>query len=88
MVALDEENLRAMQLPANFLRPVPEFEGEIAQKIHVIFVRNVTIPVVDEHLVMRFDIRKRSLGIANDVRMGKVRVGDEPAIFHKSNADR
>ena len=83
MVALDEENLRAMQLPANLLRAVPEFEREIAQKIHVIFSRNVTIPVVDEHLVMRFDIGERSLGVANDVRMGKVGVSYEPGILHR-----
>lgn len=88
MVALDEEDLRAVQLSANLLRAVSEFEREIAEKIHVIFHRNVTVPVVDEHLVMRFDIRKRPLCVTDDVRVGKMRVRDEPGILHGNKTNR
>ncbi len=88
MIALDKEYLRAMQLSADFLCTVPKFECEVAEKIDIVSLRDMAIPIVDECLVMRFNIRERPPGVADDVRVRKVRVGDEPAIFHKSEAER
>jgi hypothetical protein len=82
VVSLNEKDLRAVQFPAYFLCAVSKLESEVAQKIHVIALPDMPIPVVDQHLVMGLNIRKWSFGIANDIRMGEMRVRNEPCAFH------
>jgi hypothetical protein len=47
VVSLNEKDLRAVQFPAYFLCAVSKLESEVAQKIHVIALADVPIPVVD-----------------------------------------
>jgi hypothetical protein len=69
VVSLNEEDLRAMQFSAYFLCAVSKLESEVAQKIDIVSLRDMAIPIVDECLVMRFNIRERPPGVADDVRV-------------------